>query len=54
MCSVLYLENIKGWREKYFTVHLLMRGNKHLLKMSLTGVLVETEFHQFWISTKKM
>jgi mannosyltransferase OCH1-like enzyme len=33
MCSVLYLENIKDWTEKYFTVHLLMRGNsiKHII-----------------------
>jgi alpha-N-acetylglucosamine transferase len=32
-CSLLYLENIKDWREKYFTVHLLMRGNsiKHMI-----------------------
>jgi hypothetical protein len=32
MCSVLYLQNIKDWTEKYFTVHLLMRGNsiKHI------------------------
>jgi mannosyltransferase OCH1-like enzyme len=27
MCEILYLENINDWREKYFTVHLFMRGN---------------------------
>jgi len=27
MCSTLYLENTDDWRKKYFTVHLLMRGN---------------------------
>jgi len=39
MCSVLYLENIKDWREKYFTVHLLMRGNtiKHTINWCFTG-----------------
>ncbi len=39
MCSVLYLENIKDWREKYFTVHLLMRGNsiKHIINWCFTG-----------------
>ncbi len=39
MCSVLYLENIKDWREKYFTVHLLMRGNsiKHVINWCFSG-----------------
>jgi hypothetical protein len=33
MCSVLYLQNIIDWTEKYFTVHLLIRGNtiKHTI-----------------------
>jgi hypothetical protein len=28
MFEILYLENINDWREKYFTVHLIMRGNR--------------------------
>jgi len=27
MCPILYLDNTKDWREKFFAVHLLMRGN---------------------------
>ncbi len=39
ICSVLYLENIKDWREKYFTVHLMMRGNsiKHTANWYFRG-----------------
>ncbi len=27
MCNVLYNDNINDWREKYYTVHLLMRND---------------------------
>jgi hypothetical protein len=39
MCSVLYIENIKDWREKYFTVHLLMRENsiKNIINWCFSG-----------------
>jgi predicted SpoU family rRNA methylase len=51
MCSVLYLQNIKDWTEKYFTVHLLMRGNsiKHIINWCFTGDTIPS-----FVDLKKM